>query len=178
MAGTSPAMTVTVTQQARRVSGSYSEAMGRNCTPKRHRAIDRSAAILARLRWAFQLATLATSRMAREYVTEYQSSMPHNWDVEADVVVVGFGAAGFAASVTAHDLGAKVVILEKAPEGQEGGNTRVAGQGYLNTSSVEQAIAYLTALCGPYTVPATMVEVWAEEMCKNNAWLAGLGADP
>ena len=55
--------------------------------------------------------------------------MPHAWDVEADVVVVGFGAAGFAASVTAHDLGAKVVILEKAPEGQEGGNTRVAGPG-------------------------------------------------
>jgi succinate dehydrogenase/fumarate reductase flavoprotein subunit len=53
--------------------------------------------------------------------------MPHIWDVEADVVVVGFGAAGMAASVTAHDLGAKVVILEKAPEGQEGGNTRVAG---------------------------------------------------
>ena len=98
--------------------------------------------------------------------------MPHNWDVEADVVVVGFGAAGMAASVTAHELGAKVVILEKAPEGQEGGNTRVAGQGYLNTSSVEQAIAYLTALCGPYTVPEAMVRVWAEEMCQNNDWLA------
>ena len=104
--------------------------------------------------------------------------MRNKWDVEADVVVVGFGAAGVAAAVTAHDLGAKVVILEKAPEGQEGGNTRVAGQGYLNTSSADKAIAYLTALCGPYTVPATMVEVWAEEMCKNNAWLAGLGADP
>jgi succinate dehydrogenase/fumarate reductase flavoprotein subunit len=98
--------------------------------------------------------------------------------VEADVVVVGFGAAGMATAVTAHDLGAKVVILEKAPEGQEGGNTRVAGQGYLNTSSAEQAVAYLTALCGPYTVPEAMVTVWAEEMCKNNDWLAGLGGDP
>jgi succinate dehydrogenase/fumarate reductase flavoprotein subunit len=98
--------------------------------------------------------------------------------VEADVVVVGFGAAGMAAAVTAHDLGAKVVILEKAPEGQEGGNTRVAGQGYLNTSSVESAVAYLTALCGPYTVPAPMVQVWAEEMCQNNAWLQSLGGDP
>ena len=45
--------------------------------------------------------------------------MRNKWDVEADVVVVGFGAAGVAAAVTAHDLGAKVVILEKAPEGQE-----------------------------------------------------------
>ena len=104
--------------------------------------------------------------------------MPHQWDVEADVVVVGFGAAGVAASVTAHDLGAKVVILEKAPEGEEGGNTRVAGQGYLNTSDAKQAAAYLNALCGPYTVPEKMVRVWAEEMCRNNDWLASLGGDP
>jgi succinate dehydrogenase/fumarate reductase flavoprotein subunit len=104
--------------------------------------------------------------------------MPHQWDVEADIVVVGFGAAGMATAVTAHELGAKVVILEKAPEGQEGGNTRVAGQGYLNTSSVESAIAYLNALCGPYTVPQAMVRVWAEEMGKNNAWLQSLGGDP
>jgi FAD binding domain len=100
------------------------------------------------------------------------------WAIEADVVVVGFGAAGAAAAVTAHDLGAKVAILEKAPEGEEGGNTRVAGQGYLNTTSVENAIAYLTALCGPYTVPPAMIRVWAEEMCQNNAWLESLGGDP
>src|ERR1051326_5863921 len=104
--------------------------------------------------------------------------MRHEWDEEADVVVVGFGAAGVAASVTAHDLGCDVIILEKAPEGQEGGNTRVAGQGYLNTSAVEPAIAYLTALCGPYTVPEPMIRVWAEEMCQNNAWLTRLGGDP
>ncbi|HET7882220.1 MAG TPA: FAD-dependent oxidoreductase [Acetobacteraceae bacterium] len=104
--------------------------------------------------------------------------MQHQWDVEADVVVVGFGAAGMAASVTAHELGAKVVILEKAPEGQEGGNTRVAGQGYLNTSCADKAIAYLNALCGPYTVPDGMVKVWAQEMGQNNAWLASLGGDP
>jgi succinate dehydrogenase/fumarate reductase flavoprotein subunit len=101
-----------------------------------------------------------------------------NWDIEADVVVVGFGAAGVAASVTAHDLGAEVVILEKAPDGQHGGNTRVAGQGYLNTSSAEDAAAYLKALCGPYTVPEVMVKVWAEEMCRNNQWLESLGGDP
>src|ERR1700738_731247 len=88
--------------------------------------------------------------------------MAQIWDGETDVGVAGFGAAGVAASVTAHDLGAKVVILEKAPEGQEGGNTRVAGQGYLNTSSADEAAAYLTALCGPYTVPETMVKVWAQ----------------
>jgi succinate dehydrogenase/fumarate reductase flavoprotein subunit len=108
----------------------------------------------------------------------YRASVPDKWDYEADVVVVGFGAAGMAASVTAHELGAKVLILEKAPEGQHGGNTRVAGQGYLNTSSAEKAAAYLTALCGPYTVPVPMVQVWAEEMCRNNDWLRSLGGDP
>src|SRR5690348_18474063 len=101
--------------------------------------------------------------------------MPFLWDVEADVVVIGFGAAGVAAAVTAHDLGAEVIILEKAPEGQHGGNTRVAGQGYLNTSAAEPAIAYLKALCGPFVVPEAMVQAWAVEMCQNNAWLAGLG---
>lgn len=105
-------------------------------------------------------------------------SVPQTWDIEADVVVVGFGAAGMATAVTAHDLGAEVVLLEKAPEGQEGGNTRVAGQGYLNTASVEGAIAYLTALCGPFAVPDAMVRVWAEEMSRNNDWLASLGGDP
>ena len=114
--------------------------------------------------------------LSQSDVTEQQTSMQHHWDVEADVVVVGFGAAGMAAAVTAHDLGARVVILEKAPEGQEGGNTRVAGQGYLNTSSVDKAVAYLTALCGPFTVPEAMVKVWAEEMGRNNAWLAASAA--
>ncbi|HVC52603.1 MAG TPA: FAD-dependent oxidoreductase [Stellaceae bacterium] len=109
---------------------------------------------------------------------QQQGSVPQRWDVEADVVIVGFGAAGVAAAVTAHELGATVVILEKAPEGEHGGNTRVAGQGYLNTSSAEQAAAYLTALCGPYAVPEAMVRVWADEMCRNNDWLAGLGGDP
>ncbi len=106
------------------------------------------------------------------------TNTPPKWDMEADIVVVGFGAAGVAAAVTAHELGANALILEKAPEGEEGGNTRVAGQGYLNASSADSAVAYLTALCGPYTVPKTMIRVWADEMCKNNDWLTSVGGDP
>ena len=45
------------------------------------------------------------------------------WDEEADVVVLGFGSAGCAAAIAARDAGASVVVLEKMPEGQEGGNT-------------------------------------------------------
>lgn len=101
-----------------------------------------------------------------------------NWDWETDIVIVGFGGAGVAASVTAFDLGANVVILEKAPEHHAGGNTRIAAQGYLNTSCPEKGAIYLKALCGPYPVPDEMITVWAQEMCRNTEWIAGLGGDP
>ena len=109
---------------------------------------------------------------------EQKQSLPQQWDREVDVVVVGFGAAGAAAAITAHDAGAKVLILEKAPEGQEGGNTRVAGQGYLNAWPVDDAIAYFNALCGPFTVPQDVVSAWAEEVAKNNDWVKHIGGDP
>jgi succinate dehydrogenase/fumarate reductase flavoprotein subunit len=104
--------------------------------------------------------------------------IPQKWDEETDVVVIGFGGAGVATAVTAYDLGAKVTILEKAPKGRHGGNTRVAAQGYLNSSSAEEAATYLRALCGPYPVPEEMITTWAHEMCLNNEWLASLGGDP
>ncbi|MFA7248294.1 MAG: FAD-dependent oxidoreductase [Dehalococcoidia bacterium] len=104
--------------------------------------------------------------------------LPARWDVEADVVVVGFGAAGAATAITACELGASVVLLEKAPKGEEGGNTRVAGQGYLNISDTKLAIDYLKAMNGPFAVPDEMLQVWAEEMAKNNDWVASIGGDP
>ena len=104
--------------------------------------------------------------------------IPDNWDRETDVVVLGFGGAGVATAVTAHDLGSEVLILEKAPEGHHGGNTRIAAQGYLNTSDAAKAASYLEALCGPYKVPDEMIQTWADEMCRNNDWLRSLGGDP
>jgi succinate dehydrogenase/fumarate reductase flavoprotein subunit len=104
--------------------------------------------------------------------------LPEKWDREADVVVVGFGGAGAATAIAASDLGASVLLLEKAPEGEEGGNTRVAAQGYLNVSDPEKAATYLNAMCGHFALPPVMVQVWAEEMSKNNDWIASIGGDP
>ncbi|MCI0846533.1 MAG: FAD-dependent oxidoreductase [Chloroflexi bacterium] len=109
---------------------------------------------------------------------ELKRSLPDKWDREVDVVVVGFGAAGAATAITAQDAGARVLMLEKAPKGQEGGNTRVAGQGYLNVSSADEAITYFNALCGPYPVPQEVVRVWAHESTKNNEWVRSIGGDP
>ena len=103
---------------------------------------------------------------------------PGQWDKQVDVVVVGFGGAGAAAAITAQNSGATVLILEKAPKGEEGGNTRVAGQGYLNASPKEEAIDYFNALCGPFTVDQDVVRAWADEIGLNNDWLASIGGDP
>lgn len=43
---------------------------------------------------------------------------------EYDVVVVGCGIAGLSSAVRARELGAKVAILERAPQEDRGGNTR------------------------------------------------------
>ncbi len=43
-----------------------------------------------------------------------------------DVVVVGGGIAGLSAAVQAHESGARVVVLEKAPREHRGGNTQFA----------------------------------------------------
>lgn len=106
---------------------------------------------------------------------EPQTLLPEKWDRETDVVVVGYGAAGAATAITAHDSSARVLILEKAPEGEEGGNSRVAGQGWFTPTPVDSAINYFNAFCGPYTVPEDIVRVWAEEMGKNNEWVRNLG---
>lgn len=37
------------------------------------------------------------------------------WDAEVDILVVGGGAAGCSAAITAHALGNKVMVIEKAP---------------------------------------------------------------
>ena len=102
------------------------------------------------------------------------------WDQEADVVVVGYGFAGATAAITAHDAGANVLLLEKAPEQYKGGNSRVSANLVFWPNDLEKAKAYFLALAGPYTdnISAAMLQVWAEEMFANKAWLTGLGMTP
>ena len=44
-----------------------------------------------------------------------------------DVIVIGAGNAAFAAAVTARKDGREVLVLEKAPHAERGGNTRFSG---------------------------------------------------
>jgi succinate dehydrogenase/fumarate reductase flavoprotein subunit len=49
------------------------------------------------------------------------------WEIGADVVVVGYGCAGAVAAFTAHDAGAKVLIVEMMAEG--GGASKISNGG-------------------------------------------------
>jgi succinate dehydrogenase/fumarate reductase flavoprotein subunit len=91
--------------------------------------------------------------------------LPRKWDREADVVVVGSGFAGSNAAVASHDAGAKVLILEKAPEQFAGGNSSVSGGGMSIPSNLEDAKKYYRAL-GFGTVPDDLVWDLAAAMVK------------
>jgi len=99
--------------------------------------------------------------------------IPEKWDMEYDVVVVGWGAAGTAAAVTAHDRGARVLILEKMPDG--GGNTRICG-GNIIIPKGKEFIDYLDSLSFK-TTERGIIETFVEYAIKNGDWIREMGAD-
>ncbi len=51
-----------------------------------------------------------------------------DWDHKADIIIVGSGAAGYTAAITARSKGAEVIMVEKASS--HGGTTRRSGGGF------------------------------------------------
>jgi flavocytochrome c len=110
---------------------------------------------------------------------------PKKWDKETDVIVVGFGAAGGAAAIEAHDAGAKVLILDKMPA--SGGNTAISGgivygadtsvQKALGISdSAEEMYKYYMAV-GENMLEPARVKFASENYGKTIEWLIGLGVE-
>ena len=66
------------------------------------------------------------------------------WDYTADVVVVGYGAAGGNAAIVAHDAGVRVLFLEKMSVA--GGNSGVCLGGMVIPSTIPEAIEYYRKL--------------------------------
>jgi succinate dehydrogenase/fumarate reductase flavoprotein subunit len=105
------------------------------------------------------------------------------WDVETDVLVLGFGAAGAAAAITAADEGAEVTILEKQAEAQHTSNTNMCLGVYLSPDNAEDAAAYLRVasrvnvdMPESIDVDEESISAWAEEIVQNKEWLDSLGA--
>ena len=99
---------------------------------------------------------------------------PDSWDVETDVVVVGYGGAGACAAIQAADAGAKVLILEKNAHG--GGNTMMTSATFTVPESgrAEEAVSYLTELSDG-AIETEIFEAWAETAVNHVDWLEGLG---
>src|SRR6476469_557148 len=101
------------------------------------------------------------------------------FDETADVAVLGLGNAGAVAAMTAHDAGARVVVLEKQPEDTHRPNSRYAAGFFLVPNDVDGACRYLESLYavnGEEVSPA-LIRVWAEQTAANPAWLTEHGGE-
>ena len=102
------------------------------------------------------------------------SVIPEKWDIETEVVVVGYGAAGSVTAITAKDAGSEVLILEKMAEG--GGNSRVSGGNMILPQSATEYAKYLKALAFN-TTDDKILEMFAEETTKHVAFIKELGGE-
>src|SRR5215207_1328125 len=84
------------------------------------------------------------------------------WDLTVDVVAVGSGLGGLSAAIVAHDLGKKVVLLEKGPKlggvcAYSGGEVFVPANHLQAAAGIadspEQGRAYLEFLAAGYADP-------------------------
>jgi len=70
------------------------------------------------------------------------SEIPEKWDLETDVLVIGSGCGGLSATISAHDCGAKVTVIEKSD--QFGGTTAIGGGGMWipnNHHNIEKGVS-------------------------------------
>ena len=109
--------------------------------------------------------------------------MPPDWDAEADVVVVGFGAAGACAALEAAAAGRSVLILDRFAGGGAtalSGGVVYAGGGTPQqhaagvTDSPEAMFGYLRTEVGD-AVPAATLREFCDGSVAMLAWLEGHG---
>ena len=109
-----------------------------------------------------------------------------SWDMETDVIVVGFGGAGGCAAIEAGDAGAEVVLLELASA--SGGSTALSSaEIYLGGSggtrvqracgfedSTEDMFTYMMMTAGPQADEAK-IRNYCENSQAHFQWLVDLG---
>ena len=127
------------------------------------------------------LKLVAASVVAKPAVASAASAQ----NTKTDLVIIGAGGAGYAAAITAHDAGAKVIVLEKMPI--TGGNTQIASGG-MNAAGTKHQTAqgikddwklmYDDTLKGGKNRGApALVEILAKESASANDWITSFGAD-
>jgi len=101
------------------------------------------------------------------------------WDYVYDVVVVGLGAAGATAAITAAENGCRVVVVEKT---EKGGGNSVMSAAFICPDLRDEAIKYITQLKliergrvddGEKEV----IEAFVNEAMRNVEWIRRLGGE-
>ena len=107
----------------------------------------------------------------------------YRWDETTEIVIIGYGLSGAVAAITAHDLGARIILLEKQPVETHCTCSSTAMGVFLSLSNLERATEYMTALnqIGSYPeLPWTDVETvkaWLTYTAQNKDWLVRLGGN-
>ncbi|MCG0638086.1 fumarate reductase, flavoprotein subunit precursor [Lactiplantibacillus plantarum] len=72
------------------------------------------------------------------------------WDAKYDVIVIGFGGAGATAARYAAKQDNRVLLIDAAPEGSEGGNTRFAAGAFATAVDFDKAKDYYLQSFAPF----------------------------
>jgi len=97
------------------------------------------------------------------------------WHKTVDVVVVGLGAAGAVAAITAYDDGGDVIILEKQPAQNHISNSSMSVGVFLSVNNVSAATIYMENLCKVdgelYWTNKEIIRAWTECASQNREWV-------
>lgn len=84
------------------------------------------------------------------------------WNASYDVLVLGFGGAGGTAARFAADNNAHVLLVDVAPYGHEGGNTRYSAQHVAMAHDREKIGKYFDQLAEPYSYSKKTMDVYLD----------------
>lgn len=94
----------------------------------------------------------------------YDSTL--KWDTVYDVIVVGFGGAGAGAARFAADNNAHVLLIDSAPEGHEGGNTRYAGGAFAWSDNFDDLREYYKQTYYPFKYDPKDLDAFVNNVLK------------
>ncbi|MDO4546489.1 MAG: FAD-dependent oxidoreductase [Clostridia bacterium] len=104
-----------------------------------------------------------------------EASTIEQWDEQVDFLIVGFGLAGAAAAVEAHDIDpeANVVVLEKMPQELAGGNSIASGQTFMvpDKADVETFKTYLRSCNSPNPIPEEYLDWLCNGFADQLEWI-------
>ncbi|MDR1015544.1 MAG: FAD-binding protein [Coriobacteriales bacterium] len=105
--------------------------------------------------------TPGTTGTAAEAPKETEAWMPEKWDLETEILIIGYGFAGASAAIAANMQGADALVLEVAPEELRGGNSTACGGGWVSVWDESLYLEHLQKLCFHIT-PDNYLKDWVE----------------